>query len=74
MRNLKKNPDFGQITILVKIFDNFKFGQDFRKISILFETSNFWSNFSKISILVKIFETSRLKSIFFEMSRFWSNF
>ena len=64
---LSKNPDFGEnrkIAILVKIDENFKFRQNPRKISILFEASRFWSKFPKISILVKIFENSWLKSKF----------
>ena len=40
--------------ILVKIGQNFKFGQNLHKnISILLETSQFWSKFLKIVILVK---------------------
>ena len=48
-----KNIDFGQKgAIFVKIRENLKFGPNFRKWSILFKTSRFWSKFLKISILV----------------------
>ena len=52
-RNFKKYLEFGwnfgKISILVEIFENF----DLVKI---FEKSRFWSKFSKILIFVKIFD------------------
>ena len=51
--------------ILFKIGKNFKFGQNLHKnISILLETSQFWSKFLKIVILVKFVKKSWLKSKF----------
>ena len=58
---------YRKISIWVKFLKNFDLGQNFRKISIsskipnnfdlgqIFEKLRFWSNYRKISILVKIF-------------------
>ena len=61
-----EKPDFGEdfrnTLILVKTRENFMFGNNFRKTSILFKTFRIWFKLPKISILVKFFEKSWLKS------------
>ena len=51
------------MAILVKIFENLDFDQNFRNISISVKNFQknpyFGENFRKISILAKMFETSR---------------
>ena len=59
--------------ILVKIRGNFNFGHNFRKTSILFETSRFRSKYPKILILVKIFWKSWLMPKFSKYLDFVQN-
>ena len=58
---------------LVKTGENLEFGQNFRKISISFETSRFRSKYPKISILVKIFAKSWLMPKFSKYHDFGQN-
>ena len=58
----------------MKIRENFNFGHNFRKASILFETPRFWSKFPKIAILVKKIWKILIEIKIFEISRFGLKF
>ena len=67
MSNLRK------IRILVKIFENLDFWEDFRNTSNLLKivrNIDFWQNWRKF----QIGHNFRKTSILFEISRFWSKF
>ena len=76
LKNFEIFHKLGEILILVKIFENFNFNDNFRKISIsstIDDKSLFWKKHSKNLDFSQNFLITSITAIMFEKSRFHIN-